>query len=84
MNQSSIAATDHSNNSNSNTSSNPNGSSSTLIAPDSEESEETPPCKVRSFVEIYETCTFALFGANPTCFKEALVKKDGEMQWKKS
>lgn len=56
----------------------PSGSSPTLMVPDSEDSDETPPQKFRSLSDIYETCTFALFGADPASFKEASTK----MEWR--
>lgn len=56
----------------------PSGNSSTLMVPDSKDSNETPPHKFRSLLDIYKICTFALFGTDPASFKEASTK----MEWR--
>ena len=35
-------------------------------------STETPPRKFKSLTEIYESCEFALYVSEPTCFEEAI------------
>nr|CAD1832706.1 unnamed protein product [Ananas comosus var. bracteatus] len=37
---------------------------------------ETPPLKVKSLKEIYETCKFVLMAAEPVCFEEACDKQE--------
>jgi len=56
----------------------PRCNSPTLMVPDSEGSSETPPRKFRSLSDIYETCSFGLFGADPASFQEASTK----MEWR--
>lgn len=38
---------------------------------DSDDDGESPPRKTRSLVDIYESCTYALMLAKPTCYEEA-------------
>lgn len=55
----------------SSTTSNPTNSSESASS-----DEDTPPTKLRSLVEMYESTQFALVIANPTSFHEAIQKKE--------
>lgn len=46
------------------------------MVPDSEGSSETPPQMLRSLPDMYETCTFVLFGVDLARFQEASTKNE--------
>lgn len=54
--------------------SSPSGSSNSSPVHDSTPSSnsETPPRKFKSLQEVYESCSFALYVQEPTCFEEAI------------
>lgn len=48
----------------------------TSFEPPLSSSHDSTPTKVRSLVDIYESCDFALFSMEPTCYEDAVTKEE--------
>ncbi|KNA06915.1 hypothetical protein SOVF_176490, partial [Spinacia oleracea] len=53
--------------------------SSQANSPPSSPNSETPPRKFKSLREVYESCSFALYVQEPTCFEEAIDNEEWEI-----